>query len=1113
VRGVSGSDRVFEPVSAKGFSAIARDEGSFDGPPGNFFLPSSDGVITIELIEGVTDYAPIINAALREPGVTEVRLGEGVFTVSVPISLPSGAHLTGAGRDATTIKANEDFFGRMGNAGIVESEPRATDITLSDFLIDANKILPAGIRSHGLFLNMVEGFEVTRVDVANVTGYAHFAAGDVSALNAGNPAAKGTSGSYADIRTYNSQVHFEVMFGDGVTYTNVHARDGDGDIATEAYFHPLLGSRNITYEGVSGFGNALLGFSLISSVRALENISILNSHVEVTLPNSGYGLIDHSALPTFNLRIENSTFISHDYIGFSAFRVEGSAVNSTFQGGVFGIAVDNDDDAVPHIFTVTDSHAIAVVDPNKKFGIAGLDGTEGLVWIGGTIEARGTGGLMFPATGSGEVSPETILINAGYMTRVGFNGVNADTFLFPTIPLPASDFGSFAGGSIVVGFRAYWNAADTLAIAPGSVAGISVTDTQALYQGVVIGTFSGGSGGTDLVISLNAGATAAAVAAVVQSVAYSSGGQDPGSRARLIEVDVVDGSGVLGELNTVVHMGQILGGFANAIYIVGNEQTEVIESPGSGFDEVRTTLSQYVMPLNIDKLTYIGSDSAILRGNSQHNQIVGGVGDDLFDLRDGGNDTAFGGAGNDGFYYGAAYTNADVVDGGAGSLDQVGLQGDYSSGTTLGALTGVEMLVLLAGDDNRFGGATGTNLSYNLTTVDATVAAGQMLIVQANKLRAGEDFTFNGAAETNGSFLIYGGLGTNNFTGGAGNDGFFFGQGRFGSGDIVNGGGGSDQVGFQGVFNGADSLVFGANQLIDVEFIVLLSASDNRFGAGGGLADYALYMHDGNVSAGERLIVSATTLKAGERLYFFGGAEADGSFAIYSGAGNDSITGGSGADEIWGGAGDDIIYGLGGADILRGGAGNDQFRYALASASAPDARDRILDFATGDTIHLIELAANNSLPAFTFIGGAAPTGAGQVQVIQNGNQATVSIFINGDIVADMIIDVTVIDGHLLTAADFAGVTSGGAQSGLTMPGKGAGANHDQGLILFATGPDLVLSGAVSDTGVAPPSAPGASIRSHLYDGHPAALVSLPDAVHLAPELELRDVLLTNDFLI
>ena len=54
-------------------------------------------------------------------------------------------------------------------------------------------------------------------------------------------------------------------------------------------------------------------------------------------------------------------------------------------------------------------------------------------------------------------------------------------------------------------------------------------------------------------------------------------------------------------------------------------------------------------------------------------------------------------------------------------------------------------------------------------------------------------------------------------------------------------------------------------------------------------------------------------------------------------------------------------------------------------------------------------------------------GARQLQVIQNGNQATVNLFLDGDNVADLVIDVTVADGHTLTAADFTGVQGAGAE--------------------------------------------------------------------------------------
>ena len=407
-------------------------------------------------------------------------------------------------------------------------------------------------------------------------------------------------------------------------------------------------------------------------------------------------------------------------------------------------------------------------------------------------------------------------------------------------------------------------------------------------------------------------------------------------------------------------------------------------------------------------------------GGSGNDTIIGNNVANVLYAHRGGDDTLIGGGGDDGFYFGAAFTAADNVDGGTGT-DQLGLQGNYA-GLTLGAgsVVNVELIVLLAGNDNRFGGATGTNLSYNITTVDANIAAGQTLTFQANTLRAGENFTLNASAETNGSILTFGGLGADNITGGQRDDGFYFGTGRFGAGDVVNGGGGSDQMGLQGNFFGANALTFGAAQLSSVEFIVLMSANDARFGGAtaGQFFSYQLTMNNGNVAAGQSMVISATTLRAGELLHFSGQAETDGTFRIFSGAGDDAIIGGQGADEIWGGAGNDQIEGQGGADVLRGGVGNDRFVYNAASASTAAARDLIADFDSGDVIELGGLAFNTGGQPFTYIGGGAQSGARQVQVIQTGNSATVNVFIDGDATADLVINLTITGGHTVSAANF-----------------------------------------------------------------------------------------------
>ena len=328
----------------------------------------------------------------------------------------------------------------------------------------------------------------------------------------------------------------------------------------------------------------------------------------------------------------------------------------------------------------------------------------------------------------------------------------------------------------------------------------------------------------------------------------------------------------------------------------------------------------------------IGADD--LTGTAGRDRIAGGAGDDFFLLQGGGDDSALGGAGDDGFYFGAALTAADRADGGDGADDQVALQGDYA-GLTLGAgnLLGVETLVLLSGADARFGDASGATYGYNLTAVDANVAAGGFLTVNMNTLRSGENVTFNGAAEKDGEYLFFGGAGSETLIGGARSDAFYFGTGLFGSGDRLTGGaGGDDQLGLQGDYAGANALTFGAAQLTGVESIVLLSGADNRFGGGAGSSfSYDLTLNNGNAAAGATLTINGNTLRGDETLRVNGAAELDGTLRLFGGNGADALTGGRQADAIFGGAGDDRIAGGLGADALTGGAGADVFAYGAAA--------------------------------------------------------------------------------------------------------------------------------------------------------------------------------------
>ncbi len=167
-----------------------------------------------------------------------------------------------------------------------------------------------------------------------------------------------------------------------------------------------------------------------------------------------------------------------------------------------------------------------------------------------------------------------------------------------------------------------------------------------------------------------------------------------------------------------------------------------------------------------DSLTFDGSAASSTRpldiiGGAGNDTLTGGNAADTFDLAQGGGDNALGGAGNDIFAMGAALTATDHIDGGTGS-DQVYIDGVYMGGGTLvmTATTMVNVEVLTLGNSNPAN-------CYDITTVDATVAAGKQLEVDGSTLSSGQSLTFNGSAETDGHFLIIGGADNDTLTGGA----------------------------------------------------------------------------------------------------------------------------------------------------------------------------------------------------------------------------------------------------------------------------------------------------------------------------------------------------------
>ncbi len=167
---------------------------------------------------------------------------------------------------------------------------------------------------------------------------------------------------------------------------------------------------------------------------------------------------------------------------------------------------------------------------------------------------------------------------------------------------------------------------------------------------------------------------------------------------------------------------------------------------------------------------------ATLTGTAGDDNLVGGVGDDVFELQDGGADTARGGDGDDSFRFGASLTDADRIDGGGG-FNTVSFVATDPLTLTGAMLTRIDEIVFQSG------------VNGPVTLADDVLALGRKLTVHGAELDT-YGVVFDGSAETDGQLLVIGSGVDDSLVGGQGADTLSGGQGV----DTLDGGGGADRM-------------------------------------------------------------------------------------------------------------------------------------------------------------------------------------------------------------------------------------------------------------------------------------------------------------------------------
>src|SRR4051812_6288063 len=365
----------------------------------------------------------------------------------------------------------------------------------------------------------------------------------------------------------------------------------------------------------------------------------------------------------------------------------------------------------------------------------------------------------------------------------------------------------------------------------------------------------------------------------------------------------------------------------------------------------------------------------------------------------------------------------DYLDGGSGADAMTGGAGDdiYIVDDALDTITELPG----GGHDQVYAASAAYALSADIEDLRATT-----VIDHDFRGNGGDNFIIT----SSGNDLIrLGDGGNDNVFASAGDDIVYFGA-AFTAADSADGGDGRDVI----VLQGNVTLVLTATNVVNFESISLQSGANTKFGdTANNFYDFNITMADGNVAAGQQLIVNAQSLRAGEDFTFDGSAEHDGKFLVYAGNGVDTLKGGDGNDIF-------LFEGTrwGSSDTVDGGAGRDSV--VISGVNGVNH----FNFAANSFTSIESISLNNHL-------ASDPSQKPSYElVLNNGNVAAgASLIVNGSSLSDPLQTVS-IDGSGIHDGKL--LLFGGAGNDVLKGGDGA----DQ--IQGGLGADALTGGAGAD---------------------------------------------------
>ena len=532
---------------------------------------STDGILTIAIGAGSEDYADSVT--LQADGKillagTSFNGGNAVFAL---VRVNSDGTLDtsfggGDGKLTTAIGAGTDY----GRSVTVQTD---------------GKILFAGSSSNGSNDDVAlvrynsdgtldtsfgggDGILTTAIGTGGDTGFSVTVQADGKILVAGS-AHNGSNYDFAVVR-YNSDGTLDTSFsGDGMLITAIGTGDdysysvtaqadgkilvaGQGYNGTNNDFALVRynsdGSLDTSFDVVTTLGGTVAFTEGGSAVVLDANVQVLDAELSaannfsgatLTLTRNGganaqdvysaTGTLSSIAAASGNLIVGGVTIGTYtNSAGTLVFTFNANATNALVNSAMQQVAYSNSSDAPP-----------ASAQINWTFS----DGNTGSQGTGGALQA--TGSVTVTITGVNDAPTITNLSGDSLAYSEGAGAVVIEQSGNALVAdVDSTDFNT---GTLTVSIPVGGDSAeDVLSIRnQGTGAGqIGVSGSNVTYEGVTIGTFTGGSGGTNLVIAFNASATPTAVTALVTNITYTNTDTAaPTTGARTVRFVLTDGDG------------------------------------------------------------------------------------------------------------------------------------------------------------------------------------------------------------------------------------------------------------------------------------------------------------------------------------------------------------------------------------------------------------------------------------------------------------------------------------------------------------------------------------------------------------------------------------------